>query len=310
MKILVTGATGFAGRWLVRELESSGHVAIPAPSRAVLDIGDGPAVAAFVASAAPDAIAHLAGLAYGPDARRDPDAAMAVNAGGTRSVLEAAAACGPDLPVLIVSSSEVYGSPGQGQLPIDESAPLRTDQPYGRSKVAVEQIAIDAAAHGDRRIAIVRPFNHAGPGQRLEFVIPALARRVVVARSDGASTIVAGNLDVRRDFSDVRDVVRAYRLILEALAAGGAVGPQPPVYNVATGRSTAIRDIATAFGRMAGIELEITTDPELVRRDDAADIRGDASRIAAELGWRPTIPLDVTLRDVFADVVERVATAT
>lgn len=306
MRILVTGATGFAGRWLMRELDASGHVAIPAPSRVVLDITDVLNMGALVASTAPDAIAHLAGLAYGPDARRDPEHAMAVNAGGTRAVLAAASAISPELPVLVVSSSEVYGHPNPDELPINESAPLRTEQPYGRSKVAVEQAVVDAAAGEDRRIVIVRPFNHSGPGQRLEFVIPALAQRVLVARAGGTSTIVAGNVDVRRDFSDVRDVVRAYRLILEGLAADGACAPQPSVYNVASGRSTAIRDIVTAFGEMAGLSLDITIDPELVRADDPPDIRGDASLIAAELNWRPTISFETTLRDVFTDAQSRV----
>lgn len=306
MRVLVTGATGFAGRWLVRDLEAAGHTTIPTPRRDELDLRDAQAVGAFVATTAPDAIAHLAGIAYGPDARRAPDDAFAVNAGGTRTILAAAEAIAPDLPVLVVSSSEVYGAPRALDLPIAESAPIRAEQPYGRSKVGLERAAADAAGRGVRRIAIGRPFNHTGPGQRLEFVVPALARRVIDAARDGRSTIAAGNVDVRRDFADVRDVARAYRLILEALARGElASGPQPRVYNIATGRSTPIREIATAFGALAGLDVGIEIDPALVRSDDPAEIRGDASRIATDLGWRPTIPLEDTLRDVFADVRAR-----
>ena len=308
MKILVTGATGFAGRWLVHDLEAAGHTTIATPGRDELDLRDAPAVGAFVAAAAPDAIAHLAGIAFGPDARRSPDDAVAVNAGGTRTILAAARAIEPGLPVLVVSSSEVYGAPGPAGLPIAESAPLRADQPYGVSKAGLERAASDAAGRGDRRIAIARPFNHTGPGQRMEFVVPALAQRVIAAAREGRLTIAAGNVDVRRDFGDVRDVVRAYRLILEALARDELVsGPQPRVYNIATGRSTAIRDIAAAFGAMAGFEVDIRVDPELVRTDDPAEIRGDASRIAADLAWVPVIPLHDTLRDVFTDVQARIA---
>lgn len=292
----------------MRELEAAGHVPIGAPSSRLLDITDGPRVAEFVAAVAPDAVAHLAGLAYGQDARRDPAGAMAINAGGTRAVLDAAAVLAPELPVLVVSSSEVYGRPRPADLPLTESAASSSDHPYGQSKIAVEVAACAAAQEEGRRIAIVRPFNHTGPGQRLEFVVPALAGRVIAARRAGSRTIVAGNLDVRRDFSDVRDVVRAYRLVLEALAAGAlASGPQPVVLNVASGRSTAIRDIATAFGAMAGIDLDVATDPDLVRADDPPEIRGDASRLAAELGWHPTVPLDTTLRDVFDDITGRLA---
>ena len=148
MRILVTGATGFAGRWLTRELERSGHSIIAAPPRGELDVADGAAVAAYVKAAAPDAIAHLAGLAYGPDARRDPALAMAVNVGGARAVLEAAATIALDLAVLVVSSSEVYGRPSPDDLPIKETAALRADQPYGTSKVGLEQVAIAAMSQG------------------------------------------------------------------------------------------------------------------------------------------------------------------
>jgi GDP-4-dehydro-6-deoxy-D-mannose reductase len=309
VRILVTGATGFAGGWLMRELDAAGHAAIAAPPHGQLDITDGPRVAEHVNRIGPDAIAHLAGMAFGPDARRDPAAAMAVNAGGTRAILAAGAAIDPELPVLVVSSSEVYGRPDPRDLPLAETAATRSDQPYGRSKIAVEEEARAAASRDGRRIAIVRPFNHTGPGQRLEFVVPALAARVIGARAAGRRTIVAGNLDVRRDFSDVRDVVRAYRLVLEALAAGSlAAGPQPVVLNIASGRSQAIRDIAAAFGRLAGIDLAVTVDPDLVRGDDPPEIRGDASRLTAELGWQPAIPIEDTLRDVYGDIADRLAT--
>jgi GDP-4-dehydro-6-deoxy-D-mannose reductase len=149
---------------------------------------------------------------------------------------------------------------------------------------------------------IVRPFNHAGPGQRPEFVVPALARRVLAARKAGAATIVAGNVDVRRDITDVRDDVRAYRLILEKLGSG--VQPRDPrVYHIASGRSVAIRDIARPFSSLAGMDIDIEVDPSLVRMSDPPEIRGDASTIAKDLGWMPEIPFEITLREVFEDVV-------
>ena len=297
----MTGATGFVGRWLIRELQANGHDALGTPPSSELDITDAGAVAALVLAVEPDAIAHLAGLSYGPDARRSPELAFAINEGGTRSVI---AAAGPRwTPVLVVSSSEVYGSPAVEDLPLTETAPLRSEQPYGRSKLAQERVAFGAAAAGGPPTVVVRPFNHAGPGQRPEFVIPALAGRVLAARQHGERRIVAGNVDVRRDFSDVRDVVRAYRLILERLAAGGDPGAR--IYNIASGRSVPIRAIAEAFGGLAGIEIEIEVDPQLLRPSDPPEIRGDASAISADFGWQPLVPFETTLKDVFEDAQSR-----
>jgi GDP-4-dehydro-6-deoxy-D-mannose reductase len=311
VRILVTGASGFVGRWLVRELEAAGHRAVGAPPSSRLDITDPLAVETLLKAASPDAVAHLAGLSYGPDARREPDRAFAVNEGGTRAVMAAAATPSRPIPVLVVSSAEVYGNPAVVDLPLRESAPLRAEQPYGRSKLAQERVALESAAAGGPPVVIVRPFNHTGPGQRPEFVVPALAQRIIAARRRGDRTIAAGNVDVRRDFSDVRDVVRAYRLILEGLGTGGlAANLRPRIYNIASGRAVPIREIAQAFATLAGVEIEITIDPQLVRESDPPEIRGDASLIAAELDWSPSIPFEVTLNDVFGDMLSRGADAT
>jgi GDP-4-dehydro-6-deoxy-D-mannose reductase len=301
VRVLVTGATGFAGRWLVRELEAAGHEAIGTPASSDLDITDQGAVETLVRAVRPEAIAHLAAVSFGPDARRDPDHALAVNEGGTRSVLSAAARH-EQTPVLVASSSDVYGAPAPKDLPLRETAPLRADQPYGLSKVAAEQAAIESGR--EMPVAVVRAFNHAGPGQRPGFVVPALAARIAQAAHHGDGAIPAGNVDVRRDFTDVRDVVRAYRLVLESLVSGGS-GAGLRTYNVASGRAVAIREIVAMLAAFAGIEVTIDVDPALVRRDDPPEILGDASLIASDLGWHPTIPLDVTLRDVLEEVGSR-----
>ena len=285
----------------MRDLEAAGHDAVGMPSSSVLDITDGGAVDAFVAGVRPDAIAHLAAMSFGPDARRDPDRALAVNEGGTRSVLSAAVRSGGG-PVLVASSSDVYGAPLPEDLPIRETAPIRANQPYGLSKVGSERAALEASR--DIPVAVVRPFNHTGPGQRPEFVVPALATRIARAAMRGDDSIRAGNIDVRRDFSDVRDVVRAYRQILEGLASGGLPAGHR-LYNVASGRTVAVREIIATLAAIAGIEVKIEIDPALVRSDDPPEIRGDASLIQADLGWTTTIPLDATLRDVMDDIRSR-----
>lgn len=304
MKVLVTGATGFVGGWLVQELGAAGHEALGTPASGALDITDRAAVAALVATVRPDAIAHLAGMSFGPDARRHPDRAFAVNEGGTRSVMAAAASAPGPIPVLVVSSSEVYGDPAPGDLPLSESAPLRTNQPYGLSKVALERVAFEFAATEGVPVIIARAFNHTGPGQRPEFVVPALAARIATAVKTGSRTIKAGNVDVGRDFSDVRDVARAYRLLLETLARSEAT-PEPRVYNVASGRAVRIRQLIEMLAAEAGIEVSIDIDTSLVRPDDPPEIRGDAAHIAADVGWYPSIPLEVTLKDVLTDTMAR-----
>lgn len=300
MKVLVTGATGFAGTWLIRELEAVGYEAVGMPPSSALDITDRHAVTAFVSAVRPDAIAHLAAISFGPDARRDPERAIAVNVGGTSAVLSAAQH--GRVPVLVASSSEVYGAPTPEDLPLRESSPLRATQPYGLSKVETEKMAL--APTVGVPVAIVRSFNHTGPRQRAEFVVPALAARIARAAKQGDHTIAAGNVDVRRDLSDVRDVVRGYRLILEALARD-ALPPGRRVYNVASGRAVAIRDVVNELAAIAGIDVMVAIDPDLVRKDDPPEIRGDASLIASDLGWRPLIPLGVTLRDVMDDIRSR-----
>ena len=297
----MTGATGFVGRWLLEELGANGHEAIGTPPSELLEITDERAVAAYVGEADPDAVVHLAGMAYGPDARNDPDRAMAINAGGTRVVMEAVGALKARVPVVVVSSSEVYGHPRSIDIPIGESVPLRTDQPYGLSKVAQEQAATDVSERVGIPLVIARAFNHTGPGQRRAFVVPALAARIVAARQSGDRTIRAGNVDVRRDFTDVRDVVRAYRMLVEAMATSTLVADHG-IFNVATGRTVAIRELIDHLAALAGIDVTVDIDPTLVRSSDPPEIRGDASRLTRAVGWTPTIELETTLADVLSDV--------
>ena len=300
MRILVTGATGFVGRWLITELEAAGHEAVGTPGSAVLDITDADAVASLLANTGPDAVAHLAGVSYGPDATRDPERALAVNLGGTERLIAALASTGRPIPLLVAGSSEVYGRPRPEDLPLTEAAPTLTDQPYGLSKLAQERAATETAERQGLPVVVTRSFNHTGPGQRAEFVAPALARRVLAARAAGTREIPVGNLDVRRDLGDVRDVARAYRLLLEGLA-NGALGSNR-VVNVATGRAVAIRDVLSILCRLAGVEGRPVVDPRLVRPDDPPEIVGDASRLRVLTGWVPSIDLERTLADLLASI--------
>jgi GDP-4-dehydro-6-deoxy-D-mannose reductase len=302
MRVFVTGAIGFVGTWLQRELLTAGHEVVAAPGPDTLDISDCPGLARWFddSHGRPDAVVHLAAMAFAPDARSDPAEAFRVNVAGTIAVFEALRRLEIRPPVLVTGSSEVYGAPRPEDLPLRESSPLSPRHPYAVSKAAQEGVAIEAGVRWGFPVVVVRSFNHSGPGQRPVFVLPALARRVVAARRSASRDIVAGNVDVKRDIGDVRDFVRAYRLLIEA-AVAGRLGSDPVVVNVATGQAEPIRSLIERLCALAGIEPIVRVDPALVRTDDPQEIRGDASLLTKLTGWQPEIPLDRTLADLLSE---------
>ena len=193
--------------------------------------------------------------------------------------------------MLVVSSAEVYGAVQPVDLPLTEHSPVAPVTPYAASKAAAEQVALQAWRGYGQPVVVVRPFNHVGPGQSPNFAVSALARRIVEARRAGAGRLAVGTLTTRRDFTDVRDVVKAYRLLIEQGAPGA-------VYNVCSGHDVAVSEVAARLLALAGADLELVTDPDLVRPVDVPVLRGDLSRLEATTGWKPEIPLDDTLHDV------------
>jgi len=266
---------------------------------AAVDVRDANAVNEVMARTRPDAIAHLAAVSFSPDATADPSSAMSVAVVGTVNVLEAARLLEQTPAVLVTGSSEVYGLPALDELPLREGSPLRAQSAYGVSKIAQESVALAYSARYGQRLVVTRSFNHIGPMQRPEFVVPALARRVSEMARGSAGSVPVGNVDVRRDFTDVRDVVRAYRLLLEA-AHAGRLDASGTAVNVCSGRSVAIRWVAEELCRLAGVEPRLEVDPALVRDSDAPEIRGDYAFLSALTGWHPEIPLQDTLRDVWS----------
>jgi len=301
MRVLVTGSTGFVGGWMTRALSEAGHELL-SPGR--VDVTDAAAVADTLRELAPDAVVHLAAVAFAPDAGSDPARAFGVTVGGTINVLEAVRALNPTPAVLISGSSEVYGSPEPAELPLTERSPLAPQTPYALSKAAQEGIGLAYAARHGLRLVVTRSFNHVGPGQRGVFVVPALASRVRAVAAGEAEDIPVGNLDVRRDLTDVRDVVAAYAALLAGLS-DGRVPAGGVCLNVCSGRSVAIRFVLEELCRLAGVEARIRVEPSLVRSADPPEIRGDASEIARLIGWRPRISLDRTLADVWASANHR-----
>jgi GDP-4-dehydro-6-deoxy-D-mannose reductase len=298
VRALVTGAKGFVGSWLTAHLAESGDEVVAIDHE--VDVTDGASVRHALADAEPDVVYHLAALTHVGRSWTDPADVLRVNAGGTLSILEAARSSPRPPRVLLVSSAEVYGAVPQSRLPVTEDAPLAPVTPYAASKVAAEFLGVQAfLAHG-LAVVRVRPFNHVGPGQSANFVVAALAERIVAARRSGAAGILVGNLSARRDLTDVRDVVRAYRL----LAARGVAGD---VYNVCTGRDIAIEEVAARMQHLAGTELLLEPDPALARPVDVPVVRGDPGKLQAATGWEPVVDLDATLRDVLRFAEERSA---
>ncbi len=290
MRAYVTGASGFVGGWLTSHLKEKGDEILGADEE--VDVTDTDAIARSVGDAGPDVLYHLAGFAHVGRSWSEPAATFRVNALGSLNVLEAAAGCESAPRVILVSSAEVYGR-APGQEPIPESAELRPLSPYAASKVAAEFVGIQECLGRGVPVVRVRPFNHAGPGQSADFVVSGLARRVVEAEIAGGGVVRVGNLEARRDFTDVRDVVRAYRLLAER-------GEPGEVYNVAGGRVATISEVARLLCERARVDVRLETDPALMRPVEVPVLIGDATRLRAATGWSPRIPFEETLSDVLA----------
>lgn len=291
MRVLVTGSRGFVGPWLISHLEESGDEALELPE--VSDIRDLEGLRAAMAAAEPDAVCHLAALSSVRDSWDDPSGTFVVNALGTLNVCNAAAALDPAPRVLLVSSAEVYGRVGPERLPVNEEHPFAPVTPYAASKVSAEMVALQAWLGRGLEVVRARPFNHTGPGQSETFVIPTLASQVAQAARGELERITTGNLEVSRDITDVRDVVRAYRSLLLHGEPGG-------VYNVCRGEAFVLSGLLHRLMEIAGVDVPVWVDPSRARPADVPKQVGDPSRIRALCGWKPELSIDQTLTDVLS----------
>ena len=295
MSVLVTGAAGFAGTHLVAACRAAGDEVITlARSEGDLraDLTDAGATRAAVAQAAPAVVYHLAARAHVGHSWDEPAAYLHDNQAMTLNLLEAVRAEAPDAVVVIASSGEVYGPPAS--LPVDESAPLRPQNPYAVSKAASDLLAGFYADAHRMQVVRARAFNHAGPGQEPTYAIASFTRQVAEGLEAGESPVVirTGNPHTRRDYTDVRDVVRAYRALAERGEAGA--------FNVCSGTPACAQEILERLAALCDVGIDHQVDPALVRAHEVMEIRGSADALRAATGWEPEIALDDTLRDTVA----------
>jgi GDP-4-dehydro-6-deoxy-D-mannose reductase len=300
VRALITGVSGFVGRHLIEHLRASGDDVEGCDREdGSIDIADRASIDGVLRSFRPEVVYHLAGWSDVGGSWAHPEATFRANAEGTLNLLLACRDEGVER-VLSVSSADVYGIVSEDELPIAETAPLRPVTPYAASKVASDYLGLQAWLGWKLPVLRVRAFNHLGPGQAPKFVAPALAERIARNERDGGNDVPIGNLSARRDFTDVRDVVRAYRLLMEHGEAG-------EVYNVCSGTDVAIEEIAGRLIAGARSSMALVHDPTLERPVDIPVLRGDNTRIRAATGWTPQIPLDQTLADLLQEMRDRVS---
>lgn len=305
MKVLVTGGTGFAGRHLVEILEARGHECAftftsggdAGPRSFRLALPDENRCLDVVRESRPDAVVHLAGISFVPDAEKSPLAAFAVNTDGTQGLLRAVHRFDPEGRVRFVfaSTAQVYDAhpdAGAGDVSLSEGSSLGPRNTYARTKLAAE-LAVEVIGSAARRPSIIfRPFNHAGPGQRDVFAISNFARQVArIERGQSPAVLETGNLGVSRDFCDVRDIAEAY-----ALAAEGAV--PPGVYNLASGRATPLDAVVEILRRLSTRPFDVRVREDRLRDGEAVSLRGEARKMLSACGWQPKVPMEASVLDV------------
>ncbi|MFW6084128.1 MAG: GDP-mannose 4,6-dehydratase [Gemmatimonadota bacterium] len=323
MRVLVTGADGFVGEHLVAELLAAGHevsastLTLP-PTRDTLsleqlaaaewkaaDVRDHDALHRLIAAVRPEQIYHLAGFASGALARERAAQALAVNAGGTVNLCEAVGTVREEFPdfdprILVMGSGDAYGDAARDDVPLEERMRLRPVSAYGLSKAAQELAAHTYRRSRGMRLLVMRSFNLVGPGQATHFVVPDFCTQVaeMAFGRQRERVLHVGNLDVERDFTDVRDGVRAFRMVMELDEPAAA-------YNVASGDAVPIRRILEWILDEAGIEPEIVSDAERRRSGEVRRIRGDATRLLRDTGWKPERDVEASVREVYRWIARR-----
>lgn len=304
--VLITGGTGFVGSHLIEyltqlpglEVHTTSYGDIPtylegsidASHIHTVDLTDRSATITVLKTVKPDVIVHLAAFAAVGSSYEQAARVLQNNIILQQQFLSSAAEVTPTARILAVSSAEVYGISEPAELPINELHPLRPINPYAVSKVAQDLLAYSYTISHKLDIVRVRPFNHIGERQTTAFAIPSFASQIVAIERGEQQSLRVGNLDAQRDITDVKDMVRAYWLLVEQ-------GRSSEVYNVGTGRSVSMQNVVEQLQHMAKVKITVVSDPERQRPADIPIMTADSSKIAS-LGWQPTIELETSLERI------------
>ena len=295
MKALITGSEGFVGKYLRAELEAHGYDVTgldlaPGEKTVAVNLLEAEKVDALLEEMRPEVIFHLAGQANVGLSWKKPAMTMEINLVAAVNLMEAARKYCPGCAIVLVGSSDEYGNlKEKGQL-VSEETPLQPVTPYAISKIAQEQTGQAYAKAYGMKICMTRSFNHGGAGQKPGFMIPDFAQGIVKAERGEADAVCVGNLSSKRDFTHVKDIVRAYRLIAEKGKAG-------EIYNVGSGKTYSAQEVLDRLIAMAKVPVAVKQDPARMRPSDTPVICCDHSKLTRDTGWEPEIPLDEILKD-------------
>lgn len=312
MRALVTGISGFVGGHLAEHLLAAGDTVIGLSSTGLwpaslahlarqarieaCDLTNEPeaVLADRIARQQPGVIYHLAAQANPQASLDDPRGTWGMNLGGTLNLLEAARKSGTNPRIVLVGSGVCYGNPAPEHMPVSELCPVRPNNPYSASKAAADLLGLQQhLAHG-ADVLMARPFNHAGPRQSPQYVLASLARQVAEVEAGRKPRVEVGNLEVVRDFTDVRDIVAAYRLLAES-------GRPGEVYNIGTGRDQSLTQLLEILRGLATVPIEVHVDPARLRPVDQPRLLADAAKLRRETGWSPRFTAERTLADMLDD---------
>jgi GDP-4-dehydro-6-deoxy-D-mannose reductase len=328
MNILLTGASGFVGHYIIQELFEF-HTCVPLiDERGTVDLRDINRIKSFLSSDTNallykqqsenlqilnsrhslnshiditensqnfnfDAVIHLAAQSFVPESFKNPLETYNINFIGTYNLFSALKEYGFCGKILYISSGDIYGHVDEDKLPITEDYPLKPRNPYAVSKVSAEALCYQWSATEDMEIVIARPFNHIGPNQSERFVVSSFAKQITeISLCLKKPVIIAGNIDTTRDFLDVRDVAAAYKLLLEK-------GINSDIYNVCSGKEVAMRSIINTLCNIAGVEVEIEIDENKLRPNEQKRVCGSNDKIKKVTEWEQKIPLEKSLADIF-----------
>lgn len=306
MRILITGAGGFVGTHLIKELQQNPGVEIfAAVYQSTSDIAslveadhifegdltDYTFAQELIQTTKPDVIYHLAALSVVHDSVEHATSVINSNTTISYNILEATRLSAPQARFIAICSANVYGLVDSSEIPLKETTPFRPLNPYAVSKITQEMLALQYHLAHSLDVVILRPFNHTGVGQTTDFVIPAFAKQFVQIEKGATPVIEVGNLETTRDFTDVSDMVRAYVLASDKCVAGTA-------YNIGSGRGYTIREILNIFQKITGQTVEIKENQSLIRKSDVPVLIADASKFRESTGWEPKISLEITISDI------------